>query len=229
MSRRLGLSAMPAIRRAFFSVGPAALCGVLALTALGRGSSDCDCRHLPALQKDLENAMELRSRFQREADALNAKYPPPLSTSGRMSSIAEEQRFTLETAPQGIDAPPGYTGPSSVDYTPRNISLDNLSKYPPKAQCEPSPGSRAELRKAEDGSVCGAMADAIRAHEQYHQAQCVAAGGSAAYFDKSGAEKAAEEAAAYQAQINVLQAALDKVRANPMAMILKCARVGHDR
>jgi hypothetical protein len=212
--------------RALPGVLPAAMSGLLAMSALYPSSvSDCDCGHLPALEKDLVNAIELRSRFLSEAERLNQKYPAPLSDADRMSSMAEEQRFTLQTAPEGIDAPPGYTGPSSVDYTPRDIAFDNLPKYKPAEQCQPGAGSQQDLRKAEKGSVCGSMADAIRAHEQYHQAQCVAAGGSTAYFHKSGAEKAAEEAAAYQAQIDVLQAGIDKVRAN----IWKCARIGRDR
>jgi len=184
---------------------------------------DCTCKDLPALEKDLENATELRNRFLIEAQTLNTQYPPPVTDEDRMASMAAEQTFTLHTAPDGIDAPPGYTGPSSVDYTPRNIDPDNLSKYKNAEQCEPGPGSRQDLSKAEAGSVCRGMAEAIRAHEKYHQDQCADVG-SKAYFHKSGAEKATEEAAAYDAQITVLQAAIAKVMAN----VSKCFGVGHD-
>jgi hypothetical protein len=183
---------------------------VLAVRPALSSPAACTCKDIVSLTQDLTNAQTLSARFLAEEQALNKQYPPPLNDGDRLASMTAEKQFVQDVAPNGIKAPEGYHGPDSVDYTPKDIGLDNISKYSHAQQCEPSQGSQKALKQAEDGSVCRGMADAVKAHEQYHRDQCSAVG-SVAYFHKSGAEKAQEEAVAYKAQADVLQAEITKL------------------
>jgi hypothetical protein len=194
-------------------------------TVINASLRKCDCLDLSSLTKDLENARKLRDRFLSEEEKLRNEFPAPLSLSEISSSQAAFKQFAEQEAPEGIESAPGYVGPDKIDYTPQDIGSDNLSKHTPADQCTRSLGSQQALNSAMEGSVCKGMADAIRAHEDYHQTSCVQAGGQTPYFAKSGADRADEEAHAYEVQAEVLLKAIEAVHVDP----IKCILMGDHR
>ena len=113
-------------------------------------------------------------------------------------SRQDEKTFA---ASQTVDAPAGYTGPLSCKYT--SLSGTAGQTIPKGQECEPDNDALDCLQRAVDGSVCAGMAHAIVAHEQFHWNTCHRLS-DPVYWNRSGADIAAEEAQAYDAQAKIL-------------------------
>jgi hypothetical protein len=184
----------------------------------------CACQHAKALKADLETARFLRDAFLRKGQELAGRLQRGEQTL-RQSQDAL-QVFRRSEALK-VQAPPGYHGPETAHYVP--VGYDELEKYAegPKlenflkglrnnrkrnvASCKRNPRSLEELRQVEAGSVCVGMARAARAHEDHHLGTCREHGFVTYWYERSGAEEAAEEAQAYAAQIKVLEMELAKL------------------
>jgi len=159
---------------------------------------DCDCSHLAALRQELKNARTLQTRFQQES--------ANLKSMGPANSSSAFQQFAQGPAGQGIQAPPGYNGPASVEYVPAGDNLyGDTSEGKSNADlCEFSKNTATDLGAVANGANCKDIAEAVRAHEDYHKSQCLAQGYKA-YRDMHGADRAMEEANAYNAQAERLR------------------------
>jgi len=170
----------------------------LAISAPSYAVPECDCSHLAALRQELRNARTLQMRYRQEAERLRQME--------RDASQNALQAFAQQEAGAGIQAPPGYSGPDRVEYTAYgdNISVDSLEGHSNEALCAFSRNTVADLAKVYSGSNCTDIAEAVRAHEEYHRSQCAAIG-YRAYLDMHGADHASEEVNAYEAQAQRLR------------------------
>lgn len=211
---------------------------LIVATMLVRGVSAAECA-LPcnecgcfyALTQDLQNAKYFQEQFSCEAAHLRAKYPGDL-TPGQVGASREDfKNFVAELKTYPVKLPACVEGPEdqTADYSPWDYRVETLASAspPPVAQqCRRSPGAQLQLKQAMQNSKCPGMAQAIQAHEDYHQQQCEAAGGTLSYNHKSGAEEAGEEVAAYGKQIAELNTRVAQAGGHFDPM--KCIVMGHD-
>jgi hypothetical protein len=190
----------------------------------------CGCFY--ATEQDMANAKKLQQQFQCEAQHLHEQYPAPLTRAQLDSSRQEFSSFVAQLKSYPLPLPACVDGPAdqSADYSPRDFRVETLqSAHPPPLaqQCQRSPGSQQELTQAMHNCKCSGMSQAIQVHEDYHQQQCVAAGGTLHYNEKSGAEEADEEVEAYGRQISALNEAREAGRSGGYNA-MKCLVFGHD-
>ena len=154
---------------------------------------DCDCSHLAALRQELKNARTLQTRFQQQSANLRSLGPA--------NSSSAFQQFAQGPAGQGIQSPPGYNGPTAVEYVPAgdNLGGDSIAGKSKEELCGFSKNTEVDLGAVATGANCKDIAEAVRAHEEYHHSQCLAQGYQA-YRDMHGSDRAIEEANAYNAQ-----------------------------
>ena len=171
-------------------------------------AADCTCRDLAALQAELRNAIRLESRFRAQIGTLRTLAPG--ASQGAVRQFAEGE------ARQGLEPRPGG-GPAEVDYVPygASVAVENLDRLEPgqtpqqrqEQLCAMSAASATALAAAVRGAACDAIGEALRAHEAIHVQMCRSIG-YRAYLAMHGADRAAEEAEGYGAQIVALRAAI---------------------
>jgi hypothetical protein len=164
---------------------------------------ECDCHNLDALQTELRNAMHLQNAFRGKIAELRAMNPE--------SAAMDYARFA-QTAGRGLSRPKGDTGPGAVDYSSRgdDISPDDKGNVKGEGLCLRSNSAEVALKAMESGAVCAGIGAAVRAHEDYHQADCTRMG-YVRYRDKHPADRAGEEVAAYGIQIAALRTEIARV------------------
>ncbi|MDQ2977496.1 MAG: hypothetical protein M3R69_19045 [Acidobacteriota bacterium] len=163
---------------------------------------ECDCHNLEDLQLELRNAITLQQRFRGKiAD---------LEKMSAESAAMEYARFA-ETAGRGLPQV-GKGEPAAIDYTSRGdtISPDDQGHVKGERLCERSTNAELELNKFDQQAACAGIAAAVRAHEDYHKAECTRLS-YASYRDKHAANRAREEVEAYGVQIAALRAEIARV------------------
>src|SRR5215468_9251804 len=123
---------------------------LLLLVALAPAAraAECTCEHLPAIQAELRNAQRLQTAFRNQIAALRALGPG--------ASQGALQQFAAGDARHGLEAVPGYNGPSGFD----SFSADQL--------CTMAESAARRLEQAERATACDGIAAALRAHENVH-------------------------------------------------------------
>lgn len=200
----------------------AAAAVVLALTiavATPSRAADCDCTHLAVLQAELRNALRLQGAFRGQIAALRGM--------GAGASQGALQGFAAGDARRGLEAVPGGQQ-GEVDYVPygQDVAVDRLGAFNNDRLCAMRPSSAAALETAVRAAACDGIGRALRAHEGVHVTMCRSTG-YRAYIAMHGADRAAEEAEAYGAQITALRAEIIRVleRLNPRIQVTSTARV----
>lgn len=168
------------------------------LLAVSRGvsnSKSCDCSQLEDLVVDVSNAVYLRREFRskirelRELDEAKAH---------------DEFKLFVDRLNTKIKSPKCYKGPANVEFVPwgRRQPVYSLSRFTDAQLCEPSETTKQQLKDAKSGACCEADAAAAEAHEKFHHDKCLGMGYKN-YHEMGSADRAAEEAEAYNKQISV--------------------------
>ena len=163
--------------------------------------SECDCSHLKTLQIELRNAIRLQQAFRNKIAELR-------TMNGDSAQVALKV-FAEGEARRGLEAVPGYKGPSEFDYSPWGENQRTFN-FPTERLCGMSDSAKVKLDQAVAASACDGIGKALRAHEGVHGNMCRSIGYKA-YLGMHGADRAQEEVEAYEAQIKVLRAEIAKV------------------
>ena len=164
----------------------------------------CSCKHLEALQQELENALYL-AEFQadlsrkvkaaedeqRELRKNNPSHPLAKYTVEKISKREWENLKENLSLPHPTVT--GYTGPSSVGLVDKTCTNDP-----------------EDLKKLKNGASCTEIGTITLKHEQEHRDICTKMG-KEKYWDRLYSEIAAEEADRYKAQAKATRALLKKV------------------
>jgi hypothetical protein len=176
-------------------------------SALVLPAAECDCHHLEALQLELRNAIKLQQAFTAKIAELRAM-------SNKESAAIVFANFA-QSVSTTVTKPASDTGPKSIDYTSVGEGISPDDRGDVKALggqdlCAKSDGANLDLRNLDSGAACAGIAQAVRAHEDYHQKDCTRLT-YIVYREKHPADRAAEEAAAYGVQIAYLRAEIARV------------------
>ena len=165
----------------------------------------CVCEHIATLQAELKNAKTLRDNFAKKIPDLQ-KFDDVLESKGAL------KQFLDGPVRKGVVDVPGYNGPRQVDYVPYGDGIDpsHLDKHSKEELCAMRNSAVIELEAAMNASACAGIGNALRAHENVHKQLCLATGYSS-YIKMHGADRAREEAEAYDAQIKLLEQELANV------------------
>ena len=111
------------------------------------------------------------------------------------------------------DCPPAriashYRPSSSAE---EGTTTGTAEPIPEARQCDPNDGSKDELQRDVDDSVCKEMADADIAHENSHWKKCNSDGFKKYWYGTTGSARALEESRAYEAEAKVLKEVLKKL------------------
>lgn len=90
------------------------------------------------------------------------------------------------------------------------MAIDAIAGKSNNDLCAFSGNTTKDMTAVEAGANCKDIAEAVRAHEEYHRSQCLAQG-YRAYRDMHGSDRATEEANAYNAQALRLRQGIRKV------------------
>ncbi len=182
-------------------------------------AAECDCTNLAVLQAELRNALRLQAAFRGQIATLRGM--------GEGASQGALQSFAAGAARSGLEAVPGGQQ-GEVDYVPfgQDVAVDRLGSFTNDRLCAMRPTSAAALDTAVRAAACDGIGRSLRAHEAVHVAMCRGIG-YRAYLGMHGADRAAEEAEAYGAQITALRAEIIRVleRLNPRIVATSTARV----
>lgn len=168
--------------------------------------TDCDCSHLEVLTIELKNALLLQKNFR-------SKIPELRAMNGE-SATMEMQKYAATEVRNGLEDVPGYKGPGAVDYEPHGANVSD--PLHPKAGetnetlCRMTDSAQATLTAAMKASACNGIGKALEAHEDVHRNSCLRRG-FAQFFLMHGADRAQEEVDAYEAQIQVLRAEIERI------------------
>ena len=197
---------------------------------------DCACSHFDALQQELDNAIELRNRHQTKAEEMERREK---TGDGKLALKAEYdawERDVAKGAGAGIVATTASTQ-TAIGYVPRGMSeLDHIRgwstpitrngyttdeydaakakaiedrfKREGKDLCDFT-DEAAVVNGAENTAICAGVGAILVAHEQSHRETCRRMG-FIAFYNRSAAELARDEVAAYERQIAALQKELAK-------------------
>ncbi len=212
------------------SVHTLAAAVLLASAIFSAGASraaECTCRHLDVLQAELRNALRLQAGFRGQSTALRGL--------GREASVDRLAQWSRSDARRGLEQVQ-TGGEADFEYVPygqdvHTDNVDNLSPGQTRQQrqdqlCAMRPSSARALDAAVRGAACDGIGQALRAHEGVHVAMCRSVG-FLAYNQMHGADRAAEEAEAYGAQIAVLRAEILRIleRLNPRIEVTTSVRM----
>ena len=177
-------------------------------TAAPQGT-DCDCSHLEVLTIELKNALLLQKNFR-------SKIPELRAMNGE-SATMDLQKYAATEVRNGLEDVPGYKGAGQVDYEPHGSELSDPAH--PKAGetnetlCRMSNSAQANFDAAKKATACNGIAKALQAHEDVHRNSCLRRG-FMQFFLMHGADRAQEEVDAYEAQIQVLRAEIERILQN---------------
>lgn len=166
--------------------------------------AECDCSNLKVLQIELRNALRLQQAFRNKI--------PELRTMNKGESTIAVKQFAEGEARRGLEPIPDYKGPDHVDYYPwgRDLYDRTGTKHTVEKLCSMQVSAKAELDKAVAASACTGIGAALEAHENWHGNFCRTIG-FVPYEEMHGADRAQEEAEAYDKQIAVLRAEIARV------------------
>jgi hypothetical protein len=213
---------MSASKPAAFSIAALIVVACLALQPASGAAEDgtraCSCEDIAEVQAELRNAQRLQQAFRGQIDALRQMGP-------EAARIAMQQ-FANGPARTGLEPTQGGAV-GEVDYGPRGEAIDeqNWDRHSAQELCAMSAESVRRLDEAASASRCSDIGDALRAHEDHHRSFCNAIG-YRPYHAMHGADRAAEEAEAYGAQIQVLRHALMRVLERANARVTFSERLG---
>ena len=213
----------------YWVVAAPALAAALMVATPAR-SAECDCTHIAALQAELRNALRLQAAFRAQM--------APLQAMGTATSQSAFQQFAEGAARRGLEPVPGNSGgPDHVEYVGygEGVAVENLDtpSHPGQTRqerqdqlCAMRPSSAAALDAAVRGAACDGIGRAVRAHEERHVSMCRSIG-YLPYTIMHGADRAAEEAEAYGAQIAVLRSEIIRIvqRLNPRIIVTSNVRM----
>lgn len=172
---------------------------------------ECACgnadANLKALKIDRDNARRERDAFRQESQRLTNKYGQHPNESAAQDSRRDEAAFAKELEGQ-ITPPRGSSGPPSSRYM--SLGSTTGQNVPRGHECDPDSESIDSLQRVLDGAVCAGMARALKVHEEFHWDSCRRLSDKA-YWHRTGAQIAAEEAGAYDAQLKVLDKEIKSV------------------
>ncbi|MBC7801976.1 MAG: hypothetical protein H7Z10_15270 [Gemmatimonadaceae bacterium] len=181
-----------------------AACTALAIALVassGAGASECECKHLPLLQIELRNALQLQAEFK-EAQADLRQYTPDTSQAAYKQFTERKAGRKLENDGSKVRA---------FDYVPYGtLALHRIDTGTPEELCRLTDSAEAELKQIERTAECAGIARAIRTHEETHGNLCRAIG-YRAHLSMHGSDSAAGEANAYGAQAAVIRAEIAKI------------------